>query len=172
MRSLQVCVLVAFLAALGSPRVVSRRALVTGPDLVEARELVLTEVYLEGTLRALELLHRAGADDRRGNHGLVQEPCDPDVGGRLAEIGAELLVGLDGIAQALQSLRRAPGEPALTLLLLAKHAREHPPVQGAPRDDTYPEVGARWQDLQFDLTLGKVVDRLLGDQARRVPSAS
>src|ERR671915_1622387 len=155
---------------LNSPGVVLGCALVSGPYLVEARQLRFSELDLECPLSSIELLHRTGADDWRGHDGLVQEPCDADIGRLLPEVGTELLIGLDLIAHALQRFRRAPCEPALALLFLADHARQHSAVEWAPRNDSHTVVLTRGQDLQLHLPFGEVVDRLFRDQSRRQPA--
>src|SRR4051812_46367412 len=64
----------------------------TGPgeDVVESAEDVLAQVDLQGPEGAVELLHRAGADDRGGDTVLVQQPRQCDVGRLLAEFVAQV----------------------------------------------------------------------------------
>src|SRR5947208_1257739 len=83
-------------AGAGSPGVGLRRLTPgTGPDAVEARELLGGERDLERPEAPGQLLHRARPDDRRGDGGVGEQPGERDVGGRLAELAAEGLVRLE-----------------------------------------------------------------------------
>ena len=87
-----------------SPGVVLGCRLVAGEDLVELGEGLVVELDLERAQRPVELLDRARADDRGGDGGPGQQPGQADVGGLLAELVAQVLVGLDLRAVLLEGV--------------------------------------------------------------------
>src|SRR3984957_2135892 len=111
-----------------SPGVVLRRGPVSGEQLVEPLEDVVVELEGHRALRAVELSPGARPDDRRGDPVLVQQPGQRDVRRFLAELVAQVLVGLDLLALALDCrLSPVPEAPA-PLALLLEHAAEQPAV--------------------------------------------
>src|SRR3954471_930077 len=131
----------------GLPGVFDGRRLVAGEDVVEPAQGVLVERHAERSQRALELLHRAGADDRRGDAGLLQQPRDPDVGRALPELAAETLVLLQGRPVVLEVLLGPALVATTALARLLQRAGEQAAVQRAPRDDSHAVVLRRRQHL-------------------------
>src|SRR3954451_6113653 len=80
------------------PGVVLRRRLVRRPDLVEPGECLVVEVHVERRDCVIELLERAGPDDRPGDAGTRQQPSETDAGRLLTDLVAEVLVSLYLIA--------------------------------------------------------------------------
>ena len=123
---------------------------------------------VEGAQRgAVELGHRAGADDRARDAVLREEPRQGDGGRLLTEVGAQLLPLLQLRAQlvdALQRLRRL----AARAVGVAEHTAEQPARQRAPRDHADAVLAARRQHLELDGAHQQVVVALLADEAERV----
>src|SRR5215204_1466908 len=83
-----------------------------GPDLVEPPESLVREGYLQGPQAPGQLLHGARPDDRGRDDGVVQQPGQRDVGGPLAELLTERLVGLELRAMLLDLLLHLRVGPA------------------------------------------------------------
>src|SRR5262245_10531653 len=73
-----------------------------GEDLVEAVEGLLVEGEVQAAGGRGELVDGARADDGGGDAGAAEHPGHGDVGGVGAQLGAQVLVGADGAAVALQ----------------------------------------------------------------------
>src|SRR3954447_7375773 len=151
-----------------SPGVLHGGGLVAGEDLVEPGEGVLVQADGERVQRALQLLHRARADDRRGDARPVQQPGEPDVGGRLAELAAQRLVLLQRRPVLLEVLLGAALVAPAALARLLQRPGEQAAVQRAPGDDADPVLLRGRDHLELDLPGEQVVDRLLADQALEV----
>src|SRR5262245_32337638 len=96
-------------------------------DLVERSEHVGFEVHVERAECAVDLGHRAGPDDRRGHHRVLEQPRERDVGGWRAHLGAELLPLLELRAELLD----APVDEAATASSPGGAIREHTAEQPA-----------------------------------------
>src|SRR5580692_1416718 len=115
-----------------SPGVVLRRGPVPGEQVVEPLEGVIFEPQGDRALRVVELSSGARPDDGGGDPVLMQQPGQRDVGRLLAELVAQVLVGLDLRVLALdRRLRPAPEAPT-SLTFLLEHAAEQPAVQRGP----------------------------------------
>src|SRR4030095_11044033 len=155
--------------AISSPRVgLGGGAARARPDLVEVAQRLVVQLDLEGAQRLLELLQGPGTGDGRGHARLVQQPGQGHVGGWPAQLVADRLV--------LLALRPVLLQPPALLLAdaaalpgLAQRPAEQPAEERAPGDHPDPVVPAGRQHLQLDRALGQVVERLLADQAERVP---
>src|SRR3954447_1162935 len=155
-------------AAADLPGVVLRRGLVRRPDLVESRERLVVEVDVERGDRVVELLERAGADDRPGDPGTGQQPGESNAGRLVADLVAQVLVGLHLLAVRLEELLGATLCPARALALLLEDSAEQAAVQRTPRNDTESVVLRSREHLELDLATGEVVERLLADQSHEV----
>src|SRR5262249_30191373 len=96
-----------------SPRVrLGRGAARAREDIVELLHRRVVQLDLEGAQRAIEVLARSRADDRRRDHRVREDPRERDVRGLFAELLAELLVALEArsvlLDRALRELARAP----------------------------------------------------------------
>src|SRR4051794_8424132 len=150
------------------PGVVLRRGLVRRPDLIESRERLVVEVDVEGGDGIVELLKRAGADDRPGDPGTGQQPGESDASRLLADLVAQVLVGLHLFAVLLEKVFGATLRPARARALLLEDSAEQAAVQRTPGDDTESVVLRCRQHLELDLATGEVVERLLADEAHEV----
>ena len=92
------------------PGVVLGSRTVAGEDLVESGEGLLVQGDLQRPQRPGQLLQRPRPDDRGGDRGLVQQPGQRDVRGRLAQPVAQVLIRAD---LALVLLQRELGPLAL-----------------------------------------------------------
>src|SRR5438067_5458547 len=145
-----------------------RGAARTGKDLVEPLERVVVEGDLERAQTAVELLERARPDDRRGDGRLREQPGDGDVGGLLAEVGAQLLPGLELVVQPVgRHLHAVGGAPALSGL--ADGAAEQAAAERAPRQDADAVGLARRDHLELDQARVEVVEALLRHESERSP---
>src|SRR4051794_20945781 len=106
------------------PGVVLRRGLVRRPDLIQPGERLVVEIHVERRDGVIELLERAGPDDRPGDAGTRQQPGEPDAGRLLADLVAEVLVSLHLIAVALKELFRPTLCAAGSLALLLENTAE------------------------------------------------
>jgi hypothetical protein len=131
-------------------------------------------VDVEGVDGGGELVGGPGADDGRGHAGAAQEPGHGDVGGGLAELVAQVLVGLDGVAvpgEFFQAPAAVGGHGGAgqggahgVVAFLSEDAAEQPGVQWRPRHHADAVVGARGQHFQFGDAFEQVVDGLLADE--------
>src|SRR5262245_42922158 len=108
-------------------------------EAVQRGQRLLAQRQFQRAERAIELVERARTDDPRGDPGPRQQPGQGDVGRVLAQIGAELLVRLDGRPVLLEGVSGTTGlGPARGALgLLAQRPGEQAAVQRRPRDDAH-----------------------------------
>src|SRR5262249_10813043 len=152
----------------GLPAVrLGRLAARAGPDLVEPREGVRGKLEVQRAERAGELLHGPRTDDRRRHRRLAEEPGEGDVRGRVAQLAAEALVGVQLRTPFLDAPPDAVA-PAAALRDPRARAAEQPARERAPRDDADPERPARRDQLELDRPRGEVVEALLGDEPEEV----
>src|SRR5438128_12175657 len=83
----------------GSANVVAPAVLAR--ELVQARLEAAVEALVDGGEHVVELLRSAGADDRRGDHRILQRPGDGHLDYRQAGLRGERAEGLHGLELAL-----------------------------------------------------------------------
>src|SRR4051794_27038 len=84
-------------------RLVERRyAVAATDDAVDPLRVVFGDLDVYGADVVLELLHRAGADDRAGNAGLVEHPRQRELRERTALLLGDRLEALDDVVDALR----------------------------------------------------------------------
>ncbi len=132
-------------------------------------ERVGVELDVERTHGAVDLLDRARADDRRGDHRVGEQPRQRDVGGCVAELGAELLPLLELRTHVLDPVLDVLVAPATSGRTVGEHAAEQPAAERAPRDHADPVVLARREHLELDGAGVEVVEALLRHEAERAP---
>src|SRR5438552_478329 len=99
-------------------------------EAVELRERVLGEPELECAEARVELRQGARPDDGRRDGRVLQHPCQRHLGGRVAQLATERLVGRHPVTVALeQALLPLARAPALGRLL--QGAAEQPPCERA-----------------------------------------
>ena len=84
-----------------------------------------------------KLIHRARADNRRGDDGLRQQPRQRNVGGMLAQFLAEILITLELVVMLFHAFLK-PFTGAATFTDLLQHAAEQPTRQRTPGDQPKP----------------------------------
>ncbi len=100
------------------------RAAGARPNFVKPLHLLVGQSYFDRTQAAFELLHGARADDRRGDVGVVQQPCQRDISWLLADFAAEALVGFQFLAIFLHGFLHALVRAASFVCLLQRTAKQ------------------------------------------------
>ena len=147
-----------------------RRASRSGKQLVEPHEEIPTECDLQCPQRPVELSDGAGADDRGGHTGLMQQPGQGDVGGVLAQFGAQVFPLLDRGFGLLET----PGchrARAAAFLGLAQDAPEHTAGQGRPGNQSDAIGAGGGEYLQLHGPAPQVLQGLLGHEAEHAVTA-
>src|SRR5581483_12062901 len=93
-------------------------------DRVELPELLVIQLDLERAQAAVQLLDRARPDDRGGDNRVVQQPGQRDIGGLLAQLAAEALVGFQLGAILLDILLRLLARSPAGVGLLERAAQQ------------------------------------------------
>src|SRR5438128_3388221 len=136
-------------------------------EAVELRERVLGEAELECAEARVELRQGARPDDGRRDGRVVQHPCQRHLGGRVAQLATERLVGRHPVTVALeQALLPLARAPALGRLL--QGAAQEPSRERAVRNEPEAVRAAGRDDLELDRARHQAVDALLRHQTQEV----
>src|SRR6185295_13752521 len=140
-------------------------------DLVDAVEDVVGELDVGGGELRLEVLHGAGADDRRGDGGVAQHERDGQVDQAEAGLLGDLGEGVGGVELALVVGQRhvepvgGPGRGrGAGVLVLAVAAGEPAAGKGAVGEYAHAVPLGQGQDLVLDVAGEDGVGGLLGDE--------